>query len=303
MSYNLLAVDSSDPATAALALAGCLGVAVGDVDVGEPDTDPDVRNWNAPVTCGLRPLQGDLTQALDIYVQETVGGRPLESEVAARFAKAVRTTVLFPALEAPPSAYWAATPQGLLTRVRLEPSEDEPPVFTVTAVEARVARFPRATVTRFEEIVREQRPDSPVSEHFMASLERVRQAASCLARLPLDDDTGGPIRSVRDILVVWERVITQMESGWAPSGWYPADLYRERLEARDALAALVHRLPHDVVPLLTDALGRLDRRFAAATVESTTEVLPRRRSAGAVGQGPGGWWWCRRPDPVPWEQA
>ncbi|WP_328900680.1 hypothetical protein OHR86_12730 [Streptomyces sp. NBC_00441] len=35
-------------------------------------------------------------------------------------------------IEAPPSAYWVVT----LTRARLEPPDGEPPVFTVTAVEA-----------------------------------------------------------------------------------------------------------------------------------------------------------------------
>jgi hypothetical protein len=303
VTYNLLTVDALNPDTVTVALAACLDVAVDDVDVADPDTDPDLRNWDAAVSCELQPVHGDLTWSLDIYAQETVVDQPLEPELAARFAKAVKTTVLFPASEALPSAYWVATPQGLLTRARLEPSEDEPPVYTVTAVEAPVPQLPRATVTRIDEIVREQRPDSPVSDHFMASLKRVRESASYLAQLSLDDDTGSPIWTAHNKLVVWERVITQMESGWAPSGWYPADLYRERLEARDALVDLVSRVPRVAAELLSETLDQLDRRFIAATAEDGAGCLQRQLLGPASEHRPTGWWWHRRPDPVPWEQA
>ncbi|WP_406286790.1 hypothetical protein [Streptomyces sp. NBC_00209] len=59
-------------------------------------------------------------------------------------------------IEAPPSAYWVVT----LTRARLEPSDGEPPVSTVTAVEVPVPQLPRASVERFAEIVRERRPET-----------------------------------------------------------------------------------------------------------------------------------------------
>ncbi|MFE9532811.1 hypothetical protein [Streptomyces sp. NPDC006691] len=280
---------------------------VDEVDVGTPDTDPDLRNWDAAVSCQLEPRQGDLSCALDIYVQETVPDPLPEPELAARFAKAMNTTVLFPADEVLPSAYWAATPQGLTTRARLEPSddeppEDEPPPYTVTATEAAVPQFPRATVERFEEIVREQRPDSPVADRFRAVLEGMREAPSCGARLSLDGAVGSPLWSAQNNLVVWERVITQMESGWAPSGWYPAGLYRERLEARDTLVDLVGRLPRDVAELLREALDGLDQRFVAATVEHAAGLqgrLPGRRPSE---HRPTGWWWHRRPEPLPWDQ-
>ncbi|WP_053726508.1 hypothetical protein [Streptomyces sp. WM6378] len=303
MTYNLLTLDSLNPGAVTVALAECLDVAVDEVDVGAPGTDPDLRYWDAAVSCELQPLLGDLTWSLDIYVQETVVDQPLESELAARFAKAVNTTVLFPAEEAPPSAYWVATPQGLITRARLEPSEDEPPVYTVTAVEAPVPQLPQATVEHFEEIVREQRPDSPVTDRFKASLGRVRESASYLAQLSLDEETGSPIWTAQNNLAVWERVITQMESRWAPSGWYPAGLYRERLEARDALVDLVGRLPHDVAVLLNEALDQLDRRFVAATAEDSAGGLQRQLLGPASEQRPTGWWWHRRPDPAPWEEA
>ncbi|MBT2454172.1 hypothetical protein, partial [Streptomyces sp. ISL-86] len=204
MIYSILTVDPIRPESMAVALAGCLGVAVGDVDVADPDGDPDLRNWDALVSCEHRAIHGDLAWSLDIYAQEEVADQPLERDVAARFAKAATTTVLFPASEAPPSAYWAVTQEGLLTRTRLELSDDEPPLYTVTAVETPVAQLPRATVTRFAEIVREQRPDTPIAQAFAASVEKVRQAA--------DDDSGSSIWSAKVNLVVWERVIGSVRS-------------------------------------------------------------------------------------------
>ncbi|MFJ4781660.1 hypothetical protein [Streptomyces sp. NPDC088762] len=302
MTYNLLTVAAVSPETMAVALAGCLGVAVSDVDVADPDGDPDLRNWDALVSCEHRAVHGDVAWSLDIYAQDEVADRPLESELAAKFAQATTTTVLSPAAEALPSAYWAVTPEGLLTRARLELSDDEPALYAVTAVEAPVAQLPRAVVTRFAEFVREQRPDTPVADAFVASVEKVRQTASGLARLSLDDGTGSPIWSAKDNLVVWERVILQLESGWAPSGWYPADLYRERLEARDELAGIGARLPREVTELLGKALEELDRRFAAATEEDPSGSLRRELTGASAEQNPVGWWWHRRPDPTPWEQ-
>ncbi|MDJ0381802.1 hypothetical protein [Streptomyces sp. G-G2] len=156
---------------------------------------------------------------------------------------------------------------------------------------------------RFAEIVREQRPDTPVAEAFAASVGRMQQAASGLARLALEDETGSPIWSARGNLIVWERVIRQMESGWAPSGWYPAGLYRERLEARDELADIGARLPRDVAELLTRALDQLDRQFAAATEEDPSGNLYRELTEASAEQTSLGWWWQRRPNPTPWAQT
>ncbi|MET9598739.1 hypothetical protein [Streptomyces sp. NPDC006459] len=300
MTYNLLTVGAVSPETMAAALAGSLGIAVGDVDVADPDGDPDLRNWDAPVSCEHRAVHGDIAWSLDIYVQGQAADQPPESELAARFAEAATTTVLFPAAEALPSAYWAATPEGLLTRVRLELSDDEPPLYEVTAVEAPVQQLPRAIVTRFADIVREQKPDTPVAEAFAASVDQLREAASDLARLSLDDGTGSPIWSAKDNLVVWERLIRQLESKWAPSGWYPAELYRERLEARDELAGIGSRLPREVMELLDKALEGLDSRFAAATEGDPSGSL-REELTGTSEQTSVGWWWQRRPVPTPWE--
>lgn len=302
MTYNLLTVAAVAPETVAVALSGCFGVTSEHVDVADPDGDPDLRNWDAPVLCDYRSVHGDVAWSLDIYAQDELADQLLESELAAKFAKAVGTAVLFPAGEAPPSAYWVVTSEDLLTRARLELSDDEPPLYSVTAVEAPVPQFPRAMVTRFAEIVREQKPDTPVANAFMASVKKVQQTASASARLFLDDGVGSPIWSAKGNLVVWERVILQMESGWAPSGWYPADLYRERLEARDALASPGARLSREVTELLGEALEELDARFVAATVEDPSGSLRRELTDSSAEQTLAGWWWQRRPDPMPWEQ-
>ncbi|MYS36192.1 hypothetical protein K388_04888 [Streptomyces sp. KhCrAH-43] len=273
MAYNLLTVGAVGPAVMARALAGVLGVAVTDVDVAHADGDQEARDWEAAVLCTYHGLRGDLACSLDVYAQEFVADRPAEYEVAAALAQVAGTTVLFPADEAPPSAYWAVTPEGLVARARLEPSGDEPPVFTVTSVGAPVPELPGAVVERFAEIVREQRPETPVADAFLASV----------TAFPLDGS-----------LVVWERVIRQMESGWAPSGWYPADLYRERLEARDALAEGITELPREVAVRLGEVLRELDARFVAGTEDDPAGSL-HGESTGA------GWWWFRKPAPVPWD--
>ncbi|WP_405760460.1 hypothetical protein OG234_19360 [Streptomyces sp. NBC_01420] len=301
MTYNLLTVDAVSPHVMAVALAGCLGVDLGDVEVADPDGDPDGRNWDAPVSCEYRAVSGDFSWSLDIYVQDDVPDPPRESEIALGFSSAATTTVLFPAEEDIPSAYWAATPEGLLTRVRLELSDDDPPLLEVTAVEAPVPQLPQAVVTRFEEIVREQKPETPVAGALAAAVERVRQAASPLGRLALDDSTGSPLWAAQDYLVVWERLVRQLESSWAPSGWYPAGLYKERLEARDKLAGIGVRLPREVAGLLDKALEELDSRFVAATQEDPLGNL-RRELTGAPANGVSlGPWWLRRPEPAPWD--
>lgn len=94
--YNLLTVDALAPETLAAALARCFGVAAGDVGVAEADDDPELRNWDAPLLCTYAAVSGDLARSLDLYAQDQVADRPPESEVAARFARAAGTTVLFP---------------------------------------------------------------------------------------------------------------------------------------------------------------------------------------------------------------
>ncbi|AYV28224.1 hypothetical protein EES41_15995 [Streptomyces sp. ADI95-16] len=96
-----------------------------------------------------------------------------------------------------------------------------------------------------------------------ASRTKVRQAASGLARLSLDDGTGSPVWTAKGNLVAWEKVIA----------------------------------------LLDEALEQLDKRFTAATEDDPSGSLRRELTGGAAEQTPLGWWWHRRPNPAPWEQA
>ncbi|WP_405760598.1 hypothetical protein [Streptomyces sp. NBC_00045] len=101
MTYNLLAVAAVSPETMAVALAGCFGIAAGDVEVADLDGDPDLRNWDAPASCDYRAVHGDVARSLDIYLQGEMADQPLESELAAGFTKGAGTAVLFPAASLP----------------------------------------------------------------------------------------------------------------------------------------------------------------------------------------------------------
>lgn len=155
------------------ALAQCLHVRAEEVDVADEDTDQNLRNWDALVTCEKETVRGDVSTSLDIYVQETVQPQPSESDLASAFARAAGTAVLFPAAEMPPSAYWLATEDGLVTRARVYDSDDEEPRFTIDRIEAPVSRLPHVTVARIPEIVRELKIATPLADAFAAHLHRM----------------------------------------------------------------------------------------------------------------------------------
>lgn len=292
MTYNLLTVEplSLDAVTAAL--VQCLHVRVQDVDVSDENTDQDVRNWDAPVLCDTATVLGDVSAALDIYIQESLQPQPTERELATAFAQAAGTVVLFPAEEAPPSAYWLATEDGLVTRARLYESDDEEPHYTVDRAEAPVSRLPHVTVARIPEVVRELKIDTPLATAFTAQLERMFPAES--------STTGTPLWRARSSLGAWEKLVRQMAADWAPSGWYPPDLYRERLEARDKLEQVRSQLPAQAVALLQTSLEPLDALFAELTVDDSGGLLGKELARAQNAASARGWWWDRRPDPLPW---
>ncbi|GHE00213.1 hypothetical protein [Streptomyces alanosinicus] len=292
MTYNLLTVEPLNLDTITAVLAQCLHVREQEVDVADEDTDQELRNWDALVLCGKKSVLGDVSTSLDIYVQESVQPQPDESELASAFARAAGAVVLFPAEDVPVSAYWLATEDGRVTRARLYDSDDEEPVFTIDTVEAPVARLPHVAVALIPEVVRELKIATPVSDAFDVHLEHMRpdQAGTL----------GTPLRLASDRLGAWEKLIRHMEASWASSGWCPPDLYRERLEARDDLEQVRGQLPHDAATLLQKALEPLDALFAELTVDDTGGLLRKELPLAQDAASEHGWWWNRRPDPLPW---
>ncbi|MFF9602786.1 hypothetical protein ACF1GY_10935 [Streptomyces sp. NPDC014684] len=291
MTYNLLTLESLSLDRVTLALSQCFHVGVEDVDVADEATDQDLRNWDALVLCEKTTVLGDVSTSLDIYLQESVEPQPSERELASALARATRSAVLFPAEEAVPSAYWLAAEDGVITRARLNSSDDEQPRYTIDVVEAPVAGLPHVRVDRISEVVREQQVPTPVGAAFAAHVQRL---------FPEEAKTPGtPHWYASNRLGAWEKLVLQMEAGWAPGGWFPSDLYLERLEARDELDEVSDRLPESVTSLLGNALAPLDTLFTRMTVADTDQVC--RELARAQGITPGrGWWWDRRPDPLPW---
>lgn len=291
MTYDLLTLEPLSPDRAKLALAQCLHVSAGDVDVADEATDQDLRNWDALVLGETATVRGDVSTSLNIHVQESVRSLPSERELASALARLLHSAVLFPAQEATPSAYWLAAEDGVITRARLNSSDDERPRYTIDVVEAPVAQLPHVPVEHIAEVVREQRVATPVSAAFAAHVQRM---------FPEEGKSPGtPLWCASNRLGAWEKLIGQMGAGWAPGGWFPSDLYVERLGARDELDEVGDRLPKSVTALLGNALAPLETLFTRMTVEDTDQVC--RELARARGIAPGrGWWWDRRPDPLPW---
>lgn len=292
MTYNLLTVEPLTLDAVTAALAQCLHVGVREVDVADEDTDQDLRNWDALVLCEMVTVLGDVSTSLDIYVHESVQLRPSERELASAFARSAGALVLFSAEEALPSAYWLVTESGLITRSRLYETDDEEPRYTIDRVEAPIDRLPHVTVARIPEVVRELKIATPLGDVFAAHLHRMH---------PEETDTPGtPFWTVRSSLVAWGKLVRQMEAAWAPSGWYPADLYTERLSARDKLEQLRSQLPPNVTVLLQNALEPLDALFADLTIEDTDRLLSKEPLPAKDAASAHGWWWHRRPEPLPW---
>ncbi|MFF1687114.1 MULTISPECIES: hypothetical protein [unclassified Streptomyces] len=294
MTYNLLTVEPLSNEAVAQALAHCLGLPVHDVDVADEHTDQDLRNWDALVLCEKTAVQGDLTVSLEVYAQDSVRLQPDEADLATEFARAAHAVVLYPAEEALPSAYWLTTDDGTVTRARLLTSHDENPTYTIDTVEAPVARLPHAQVARLPEIVREQRTVTPVSDRFTALLHTLDRDQA--------DRPGTPHWKARTSLAAWEQLIRTMADRWAPAGWYPADLYLERLDARDELEVMQRQLTPQAVELLQLAAEPLDKQFFELTVQDDTWLseLPQPSKPDHTKSESRGWWWHRRPDPLPW---
>jgi hypothetical protein len=288
MMYNLLVTDPADPSRLAAVLASAFNVSLQDVDVADSLGDPDLRNWEAAVSCEYSTLHGILTQSLEVYARKSVADPPSESALAQRVAAATGTVVLFPAAEDIPSAYWAATPEGRCTRTRLYESDDEDSVYVIDAVESPVRQLPNVRVMRIPEVVRELKIATPVSDSFDERL-RTQSLTPDAAEWQISDRLGA-----------WEKLVSHMESGWAGSGWCPPDLYRERLEARDGLEGVAPQPAEAIAAELRNALRQLDSTYARLTVEDQKAELAGLLLGPEARQRQLGWWWHRRPEPLPW---
>jgi hypothetical protein len=123
---NLFVVAEPRSADLRGALADLLGLPEEAVDVAHEDGDQEGRHWEAPVLCTYRPLPpGDVGLALDISVTDSAAGDLTEADLALGIAVRVQSSVLYPAEPYPPSAYWAAVPDGRSVRCSLEPVEAE----------------------------------------------------------------------------------------------------------------------------------------------------------------------------------
>ncbi|SNT30451.1 hypothetical protein [Actinacidiphila glaucinigra] len=279
--YILHLVDRPSAEAVAAALAQAFGVPPAEVDVAaEGELD---RNWGALVTCTTEERFGDVALSLDVYALDAVADQPAEHHLAAALAALLRTAVLFPAEGVRPSAYWVATPEGVVARARVADTDD-PDEFLVDAVEAPVARLPHVRVIRIPEAVYDLRVATPVADAFRDGLVGEREEPAV------------------DSLGAWEMLVRTMADAWRPAGWYPSKLYGWRLEARDRLSVAEAELPPQDATALRAALAGLDELFLAHTVEDPEHRLAREITGGDDPAGRG-WWWYRRPDPLPWDEG
>ncbi|MFE4688781.1 hypothetical protein ACFRH6_01855 [Streptomyces sp. NPDC056749] len=291
--YNFLTVHRPEPHTMASALAGALGAEPRDVDVADEDAGgTDERNWDAPVLCTYRSAAGDLALSWDVSVSDVMRTPPTEAEAALRLAARLGTTVLYPAQERPPSAYWAAGPDGTVARARLLEAEDETdggsPWLVVDAVEEAMAQLPGARVEILAEILHEERVETPVTDAFAAATDPHGDAPAT-----------GVVNRSREALLLWERLVRRIETGWAPGGRYPFDLYAEDLRTRDRLGELARAQGPQRLPL-GRALEELDEVFRRGTDDDAGVLLGRLTGSGTA-VADRGWWWHRRPAKPPWD--
>ncbi|MCK7623013.1 hypothetical protein MUU72_07855 [Streptomyces sp. RS10V-4] len=279
MTYNLITTGQDLPARLAPVLAEVFGLSLGDVDVSE-ESDFDSRNWDAEVTCEYAAVRGDLNWSVSIYATDAVRSHPSEETLALKVARSLGVAVLFPGTETVPSVWRVATPRGGLTHARVTEPESESEGLTVEAVEEAIPEFPRATVTKFSDIIKEFQLPCKVTDAY------------------LPEGIAEGLREVRALLVNWERLTVRMTTDWPPSAWYPASLYVEDLELRDHLDGALDQLPAGERQAAEEALAKIDQTYRGLTVEDGGENLSRAAGVPIAGRA---WYWHRRPMNPPWD--
>ncbi|MFF4156001.1 hypothetical protein [Streptomyces sp. NPDC001678] len=300
MAYSLLEIDRLPPALIASALAACLHVSSSEVDVADADGAQDERNWDAPVLCDVSDAGGHVSQSLDIYVQDSVRHRPSEAELALTFSAATNTVILYPAEEQIPSAYWLATPDRLVTRVRLLSSDDEAASYSIDAAEAYIPQLSQVRTIQLPEIIREHPVPTPTASAFAAAVNSLAQPGEESAAVRLPADLESAVERARAYLSEWERLTRRMASGWQPTGRYPADMYCAALQSRDHVDQLAADLPEPVSGLLREALDQLDSEFRTLTQGDGGHEIAEATGTPHLDLLERSWWWQRRPKELPW---
>jgi hypothetical protein len=290
MTYNLLLTGELDHAVLTAALVELFTVPPTAVDV----TYEDSTEWNrdALVSCSCVRAERDVTWELDVYIAEVVTSPPGETEVAAQFSRRFGYPVLCPAESNPPSAYWLAAPDGLVTRARVDnvaTEDSDHAELVIEAVERSVASLPGVPVILQPEVIHEHRMPTPLSDTLSVLLEK--------------DAVSEDIRFlVRARLGAWESLTARMMAGWLPDGWYPADLYREMLKARDEVQSALSWIPTEVSDQFSEALAEIDDKYRTLTVVNevrAAEDLDVSEFELALHD----WWWHRLLEPPPWAEG
>ncbi|MFI1285029.1 hypothetical protein ACH4U5_30460 [Streptomyces sp. NPDC020858] len=279
--YGLLTAGQADPEVIARVLAEAFGVPLASVDV-SPASEMENRNWDATVTCEYEVFSGDLACQLSVYGAEEVAPQPSEDDLAAVLARELATPVLI-SWGTLPWIRKVVTPQGEVTFARVEDPEDEGAGCRVYATEAPVVEFAGARVEGFPEVVRDLPAATPLADGLFP-----------------DVDPHSAAGKIRTLVWGWEALISRMVAGWPPSRWYGAEMYREDLENRDRLGAVLTELTADELAFVVIALLELDARFRDFTVDDDGEGLAEVLRLDAQNFSSSPWYWRRRPATPPW---
>ncbi len=199
------------------------------------------------------------------------------------------------------SAHSLVTPEGVVTRARLDETEDEEPSFTVAAVEAFIENLPDVPVKHLPEVVREQKIATPLSDSFEEAFKGLADSGDGPQHLAVTAEVAEAVRVAGSCLAAWEKLARRVESNWEPSGWFPLEFYRETLGYRDDIEGYLRQLPESVAVLCRRYLDKVDSLYKELTVEDKEHVVVDDRDEPPAGSVQKAWWWYRRPEPMPWE--
>ncbi len=155
--------------------------------------------------------------------------------------------------------------------------------------------LPNVPVEPQSEVIREHRVATPVSDAFSAWVAERRTGNAASG----GEQTEGEWYA-RTRLGAWESLVTRMSTGWPPDGWYPVAFYQEDLALRDDLTQTATQLDGESAVRFAEALALVDDAFRVRTVEDRGTALAEATGLPRLELALRGWWWQRRPEPVPW---